>query len=531
MPDTKEQKKSKFVESTKAFLHSLKKLSLKKHLGFGRIIGIFVDEYAIHLAVATRFFNSHRLLNVTKIYIPSAYDSPEKRQNFISSEIENYTREFHRPLAKIIIGVGGTESAIRVLTLPKMSKQELTSAIYWEGNKQIPFGLEESFYGHHIIHSDMDGRNGNISACLIAVSKKEIHNCLDRVRISSRIDGIYFDLESIGYMLRYVDDFSPTKTYVLINIKKHHTEISFYKGTRLEFKHISSLGSSAMKGGFGDEDSLNTFTETLAQEIQNTLDFYVGQFSRASTDIAYVYGDLSYSEDLVDRLSARFGIEFKRFPISYWKKTQPKDDDVLDQIPVLLNAVSLALIDEKPIDFIPPYLKEARAIRKFYQWAAPAFAIFIIALLANWMTLKNDVDMDKTLLISATNEIEEFVHSPAYIMYSKVKQRLAADQALLQKLEHEPTYLHLNLKELSHLTPNGIYLDNYELEGSGEEYVLTLGGKVYSAGTPPEVTLAEYVARLEGSPFFEKVRLKKYAKKFEGDGYVLDFLLQTDAII
>ncbi len=527
-------KKNGKVDSRESFgsLSDLfRNLKSRRHLGFGRTIAILIDDQAIQMATTQKYWNRSRLLDATKIYIPPSHNTAERRKNFISGEIDRYIQEHRRLLTRFVLGVDGPETAVRVLSFPNMTARELARAVYWEGNKQIPFGLEDAYYGYQRANADSRKINSELEVSLIAASRSEVNNRLEELSPDLRISGVHFGLEAIGFMLRHVDGYSPDKTYILINIKKSNTEVSFYRGTRLEFKHLSSFGSGTLNTEIGGGDDFQVFTEKLAQEIQNTLDFYVGQFSRATTEIAFLYGDLSYSEEIISKLSARFGIEFRIFPIPNRLNPRPETESHPDQIPVALKAVALATVDDDLVDLSPPHLKEFRAIRKCHRLAIPALTLVTVLLLVTWMSLKYQVDKDRFLLASATAQIEEFSTSPAYIMYNKIKQRLAADRAFLDRLENEPTYLHLNLKEISRLTPQPIRLISYSLDNTGQGFSLSVEGRVQSTGMPPEVTLAEYIACLEGSPMFENVKLKKYIKKAEMDHFVIDFVIQTNAIL
>jgi hypothetical protein len=503
----------------------------QRRYGFGRTIAICIDDYSIKLAAAQRFGHITRLLSAIKIYIPSSYDDPTRRQDFITAEIGRFIREYRRPLTKIILGVGGQESAVRVLTLPQMSNKELGRAVYWEGKKQIPFGLDEAFYGHYVIPNSGFGANKNISASIIAVSKKEIFHRLGQLHTNFKVDAIHHELEALGHLLRNVDGFSVEKTYMLINIKKDRSEVSFFRGDKLIFIHISSLGSGTLPHGKFNDGNFDSFTENLVLEIQNSLDYYVGRFSQASTETVFVYGDLSYSDDLISHLTDRFGLEFRRFPLEKWLKSQPQAKDFADQIPVSLSAMALAVNNYPLINFLPPNLKEEKAVTRYYRWAVPAMILIISALLMTWTALKFEVNADRNNLAAAQNEIESFRRSHSFLAYSRIKQQTAANRILLEKMAKAQTYLNLNLKELSLLTPASINLENYELQNDGDTNSLMLTGWVFSTTAPPEMVLAEYIARLEGSPFYDNIMLKKHVKSSRNSGFVLDFTLEMNAII
>jgi hypothetical protein len=52
-----------------------------------------------------------------------------------------------------------------------------------------------------------------------------------------------------------------------------------------------------------------------------------------------------------------------------------------------------------------------------------------------------------------------------------------------------------------------------------------------STDPPPEVILAEFIVRLESSPFFDNVTLDKHSKSSKGSLFTIDFQISMDAIL
>jgi Tfp pilus assembly PilM family ATPase len=529
--NARNKKRKNWKWSAAMVLKSLGKLRWKRRYGFGRTIAIYIDEFSIQFAVVKRFWHITRLLNVTKVYIPSNYDAREKRENFITAEINDYVSQYRRRMTRFVLGVGGPESAIRTLSLPEMSGRELAQAVFWEGNKKIPFGLEEAFWGYHVIVNDGSDSGNLRRVSLLAISKKEVNRPLDQIKTDIRFDAVYHKLEAIGFLLPHIEGFSEEKTYTLVNIKRNHSEISFYRGARLDFKHVASIGTGTVTGAGRDRKKYDAFTEALVAEIQNSLDYYSGQFSHTAIDTVFVYGDLSYSEDLINLLTDRFDIEFCRFPLDRWLATQPQAREFAEQIPVSLGAVALAIANEEMVNFLPPNLKEKNDARHFYHRAVPALAGFTAILLFILASFQLQVDTNKTVLSAAQNQMRQFETSPSFVIYNQIKQRMAADENLVKQLAHTPSLLNLNLKELSLLTPGGVWLESYLLEGDAPHYSLILTGRAISSAPPPEIILAEFITRLEGSPFFDKIILKKQNKKSLGAEFSLEFCLEMEAVI
>ena len=531
MSKEKQKRESKFALSLKKISDGCTKLP-KRRLSFLRTISLVIDTDSVQMATVQKLGFFSRLLDVTKIYIPASIKNEEVGRNFITNKINEYIKKYSRPLTRYILGAGGQETIFRMLSLPAMPKKELHKAILWEGNKRIPFDLNRACYGYHTSAKISNDGSKTITASLIAVSRKEIDRMFDLVApLNIKIDTIYLNQEAIGYLLPNISGFTDEKTYALVDIGKSSTEISYYSGTHLEFSHTSSIGTESLSGGSDGVTTYEQFTEKLQSEIQNSLDFYAGQFSRTFNDRIFVYGDFSYSDELIARLSDNLDLEFRRFPVDSWRNSCKVKKKLLDNIPPVLSSVALALSDYGLINFLPSEIKEERATSRFYRFAIPALIVFAAVLIGHWSSLKYENDIEDFKLTKAQNQIEHFKNSKSFRLYNQIKQQIALDKAFLDKLKSNPTFLHLNLKELSRITPEKIKLDMYNLKSTSGKPELSLNGKTISGNPPPEIILAEFIANLENSPFFEKIEIKKYSKRFKNNNFILDFQIEMDAVI
>lgn len=531
MTEEKQKKTGNSAALLKKFGNGCRKF-LKRRLGLLRTISLVIDPDSVQMATVQKLGFFSRLLDVTKIYVPASIKNEEVGQNFITNRINEYIKKHNRPFTRYILGAGSQETIFRILTLPAMPKKELHKAILWEGNKRIPFDLNHACFGYHTSSRISNDGNKTIAVSLIAVSRKEIDRMLELVApLNIKIDAIYLNQEAIGYLLPNIQGYTNQKTYALVDIGKNSAEISYYSGMHLEFAHASSIGTESLSGGSDAGKTYEQFTEKLQSEIQNSLDFYAGQFSRTFSEKIFIYGDFSYSDDLIDKLSHNLGLQFSRFPVDTWKSSRKVKKELLGSIPPVLSSVALALSEYGLIDFLPPEIKEERATSRFYRFAVPALIVFTAVLIGHWSSLKYDNDIEKFKLTKAQNQIEHFKNSKSFRLYNQIKQQIAFDKAFLDKLKSNPTFLHLNLKELSRITPQQIKLDMYDLKATPQKPELLLTGKTISNDPPPEIILAEFIARLEHSPFFEKVEIKKYSKQFKNNHFILDFQIEMSAVI
>lgn len=497
----------------------------------GRTISIILNDDSIEMAAAQKMFSVPQLLDVTKIYLPHTLDSDDRRRDFITVEINRFLKDHKGWVTRYILGIGGSASALRNIALPQMTKKELKNALYWEGNRRIPFGLDDAYYGYHTTKSTSGKGQNSTETILMAVSKTEIDKKLDLLkRLGIHISSVYHELEALGYLLPFIDGYDSQKTYALINVKRKNSEISFYRGTRLEFINISSVGTETL--AVADSQTKHEFfTESLVNEISISLDYYIGQFSNTSTDLVFVYGDLAYSEELIHNLSNRFGIVFRRFPLDNIAGAHRINEQIVEQMPVSLSAAALAISDYDFINFLPPIEKEKIRAKKYFKWAVPAVCTLVLFLSGFWWSLKYSNNINEGRLHATEEQINHIKNSSTFILYTQIKNQLAAEKAIIEKLYQEPTFLNLNLKELTRITPTRIKLNLYDIQNLGARNVIILSGEAVSNQPPPEIILAEFIAGMNNSPFFDRVALKKHSKRYEDDHFKIDFTIEMDGTI
>jgi Tfp pilus assembly PilM family ATPase len=498
---------------------------------FGRTIALnIIDEY-LEMATAAKFGFLSRLLDITRLKLPQ-FKTEKDRLGYISLEIDKYCSRFGGPFTRYIMGVGNAETAFRIITLPDIPPRDLPQAVYWEAQKRIPFGIDNARFGFHKNETIKIGDEKTTSVSLLAVSRTVIESKLKMLGpLADRINLMYNESEAVGHILPHIENFSHDKSYALINVKKETTEINFYRGARIEFMLVSSIGYKDVSIDNIADEKYRPFIESLINEIQNSLDYYVGQYSVTTAEKVYVYGELAFAADLLITLTRRFGIEFQCFPLGRFLSRQSRARAFAEKIPTALGIAALAMTDRHLIDFLPERQKERQHNNRYRRLIAPAAIILTMILSGLWLIMnqRNHILTDR--LIQINNQIDKVQLSQSYVLYNKIKHQLAGEQALVNKLTHEPTHLHLGLKELSRITPDKIVLQQYELQNVSGKYILTLQGRVISLDPPPEIILADFAARLEASPFYENILVSRHIKKLENGTFRIEFRINSEVII
>jgi len=506
------------------------KIHPKKYLQFGRVLAFSIDEISIQMAAASHLSGQRKILDIQKVYIPLQRTGEKRTDIFISDTISGFVKKYGGRRPRINLTISSSETAYRVFFMPVLKKQELSSAITFEIKRQIPFPIEDCLYDYRVLLKIGDKDQQRYRVALLAATKKFIYDKLKIFhRLNIEVSQVYLAQDVVGMLLEELPDFDDDKHFTLVHVKRNNSEIAFYRGSSLEFFNISSTGSSML--GDGDSTRFAFFTESLATEIQTSLDYYTGQYSRNYTNQILLYGDLTYCDEIIDKLNKRTGFNFDKFPADKLQQITTDIESHEDLFSVSLPVLAACVCQFKLPNLLPYEDKIKITGRKSHLRARSCLYLLMFILAVGWYMLNQRTNVLNNDLNSMNLQIENFKNSKAFHAYNILKRQIATDRNYLDNTRELPSYLHLNLKELSHLTPKSIRLYNFDFNNETDGRNLTLQGLVTSKDIPPEVILAEYAETLASSPFYEDVSVVRHVKKNEDDRFIIEFAINLKGII
>jgi hypothetical protein len=287
-----------------------------------------------------------------------------------------------------------------------------------------------------------------------------------------------------------------------------------------------------MLGKNPDPVSYSFLAESLANEIQTAIDFYTGRFNRVIANRIFVYGDLVYTTEVIESLKTSSGYFFERFPIhklGFISKTNLSAFEA--GIPACLPTFAASLCPAGIADVLP---KEAKQVHRSYNlnnYAKAALFTLIVILTGSWGLLNQAVAIKQGELVSLNSQANDFVNSEAFKSYNLLKSQIIIDKTYLNSAVELPTFLSLNLKELSLLTPQEVRLLHMEFRPNDLDANLVLEGNVFSNDIPPEVILAEFIENLAASPFYSDVTVSRHIKKEAKQGFEIAFSIKCRGLI
>ncbi len=499
----------------------------------GRCLAFSISQTAIQMAAADVRGAKTTLLEIRKTYLPTDQTGPVRTDAIIDDAIDDFVGEFGKRGCRVVVCLGGNETVFRTILMPALTKRELSSAVEYAVKERVPFPIENSIFDYRPVYRITDDEQSKQELSIIAATRTAVDGTVALFRKRHiPVQKVYLSHESIGELLSYLPDFNAGKGSTLINIGRSFCEIAFYRGATLEFFHVINTGTSFLGSGSGSA-GMEFLAETLATEIQTSVDYYSGQYQTLSTNTIYVYGDLAYSRELIEMLNSNLGFEFHRFPVeklSFFTK-QKQSPDLVETAAVCLPVLASVVCQTRLANLLPGEDEQLLSERKANSIGRFSLLILTILLGAGWIFLRQDVGSSENVLQSLNRQIAQFEASDIYNHYTQLQNSIAVKRAYLEQTKQEPSYLALNLKELSLITPPEIRLSRFGFEADAAPENLHLTGSVLSNDIPPEVILAEFVEELNASPFYEQVTLKKHVKKLAKEGYEIEFQIGMRGIL
>jgi len=294
----------------------------------------------------------------------------------------------------VVASVGGTTSVtVRVVTMPRMSGAELSDAMDYELDRQIPFPIDQVIYDYQIIESADGGEEDEMSVLLAAAQEDTVGAHIAAMR-GAGLRPIHIDIEPLAVSRALVNVSTNgynEQTVAIAHIGASQTEISILRNGVLEFVRAIPTAGEALttairrelgadqeqaeqaKRQFADtrelaglpgeqseqiEEAKRTVQEIiseplfeLAAELGRTVDFYRRQHGGQQISRLLLSGGSAVIPGLADFLAAETGVDGEvARPYKYllWDTDELSEAYLRDVGPATCVALGLAMRDMLP---------------------------------------------------------------------------------------------------------------------------------------------------------------------------------------
>ncbi len=238
---------------------------------------------------------------------------------------------------EVSTSVSGHSVIIKKINLPQMTPEELEESIQWEAEQYIPFDINDVNIDVQILNTEST-QAGQMDVLLVA-AKKDMVNDYTEVIHSAGLSPVVVDIDAFAVQNQFEINYEVprSETVVLVNIGASVTNINVLANGVSTFTRDISIGggqftdavqkalnvsydeAEALKLGGGGADSdavvpqevervLQTESESIANEIQRSLDFYAATSADAHIARIFLSGGSSKIPALVKTIEGRTGV-------------------------------------------------------------------------------------------------------------------------------------------------------------------------------------------------------------------------------
>ena len=464
--------------------------------------------------------------------------------------------------------VQGPRTAFLRLILPGMPANELRRAIRWEAQKVLAFPPDSAILAHHVAGEVVD-RDGipKLAVFLAAVENRHAEEVVGILRAAgvepvglTVVPAALWHLTRIGATAT-----EPDRVWALVDIGAEATHLLFFLGAELLLAREIGTGGQAITQAMAaavmvegrrvqlDADRAEALKRAygiplpsdashqaegiplgqVGAMIQPALDRLVTEIRRSFTyhqertgspppARLILSGGTAQLPNLGPHLAERLEIDVEvRDPFAQLDLPEQVRKDIGGVAPQMAIAAGLAAEQARTLNLLPPHIVAARQAR----WTrlgirAAAVAAALVTVGAYGIAWQARTEAERTLAArrSGLADLE-----PVLEVLKRLQTRRDAIAPVLRAYDSllaGGTPWHGLLKELSNLTPRAVTLNELVTLPGGR---VRIKGIAFASGTSAEMVLADYLGRLESSPFFSGVDLIVSREREDFDIRALDF--------
>ncbi|MEZ4600215.1 MAG: type IV pilus assembly protein PilM [Syntrophotaleaceae bacterium] len=300
------------------------------------VVGIDVGSSSIKLVQLKEVKGRYRLLNLGVAQLPpeAIVDNTVMDSVAVVDRIRNLVENQKIKTKNVATSVSGHSVIIRKITMPVMTEEEVQNSIEWEAEQFIPFEISEVNLDFQIIGPDPND-SAQMTVLLVAAKKDFVNEGLS-IFNECGLNPVVLDIDCFALQNAFEANYGieEEKIIALVDIGASEMNVNVLKGGSSVFTRDIQVGGNMFSEeiqkrlGLNSEEAeqvklgadvegvdrtavtevMSESAESLAQEIQRSLDYFSATSSDDKVDRIYISGGVSRTPGMVDVLEQRIGV-------------------------------------------------------------------------------------------------------------------------------------------------------------------------------------------------------------------------------
>lgn len=316
----------------------LKKLMASLTLGSKPLVGVDIGLSAVKMAVVEKKGNDYSLIKYGSTTLPEGAiieDEIQKPEEIIEAIKQTADELGINPIV-CALGISGPNTLARKLQLAGGSEEEIEDQVLWEAEQYLPFDIEESRVGFHLIG---ENEGGGVDIIVAAAKNDTILNFKELI---GKADGVVkivdlgiLAVTNVFELVMGEEVKESDQSYLVLDMGAQTTYFIIYKSGIIMFSKEINIGGVIITEEIqrqmgvnyfeaedlkthGDENGnlpeeileiIDDVVETFFSEIKKAIDFYVSSTSDESLVGCVVTGGSALIPGILEGLEALLGVD------------------------------------------------------------------------------------------------------------------------------------------------------------------------------------------------------------------------------
>jgi len=265
---------------------------------------------------------------------------------------------------EVNLSISGSNVIVRFVSLPKMSKEQLESAMLFEAEKYIPFNVNEVIMDFIILDAP---EAGQMNVLLAAAKRDFVQSQIELLgKLGMEVNVIDINAFAVFNSFAAASPFEEDKGTAFLDLGFSQTNVLISTGAIPRFMRLIQIGGKditnslagaigisiaeaeelKLKGEEANKERITRFTlnvlEELVREIQLSFGYFENKYNKAVSDI-YCSGGMVYQKGVIEYLQENLNAQLKVWsPIEGMEVSESLSREAIDPIASRL-AVSIGL--------------------------------------------------------------------------------------------------------------------------------------------------------------------------------------------
>lgn len=250
------------------------------------ILGVEIEPSCIKVAQVKK---KYELVQWEIFELPQGVIGPE---GIVDSDgiVKNLVKipfKFNIKNPKVAFAISGpTYTAVRILQVPFITRDEIALNLPLELDKYIPFSVKEIYYDFHILEQS---KQKGTTQLLVAVASKQIVNDYVNVFEKAGLIPQVVDIGALALYNTYEVNYSDSDTVAIINIGEGIINFAIAKNNKPLYIRDSTITFN-ININEATEEEIRSFADEVAAEIYRQIEYFKGFMAEEPVKKIYLTG-------------------------------------------------------------------------------------------------------------------------------------------------------------------------------------------------------------------------------------------------